>query len=214
MRELGLPLLVLPVDATTAAALLRLRCGAAVRHVDDAELAVEVDAEPLSLATAMSGAMSTLSQEVPWLSLATTALADHRSAAGRPRSSELTELDNRIRSIRVRRCATFRITLDGQEVRLPTRLRRALALPMGQEVLALVPAAGADWPSLGVLAEPMSDLVGRRELGPHLHVAVLGLQAAQVPIASPLDEDLAEGLGISLQRARRRASASRARLSG
>lgn len=199
VRELGLPLLVLPTDASAAAALLRLRCGAAVRHVDDADLAVEVDGRSLSLDTATDGALSTLSKEVPWLGLVMTALADHRSTAGRPRSSDLAELGNRIRSIRVQRCATFRITLDGQDVKLPTRLRRALALPLGQEVLALVPAAGADWPALGVLAEPISDLVGRRELGPRLHVAVLALQAANAPIASPMDEDLAEALGLTLQ---------------
>ncbi len=122
--------------------------------------------------------------------------------SGRPRSSELAALGNRIRSIRVRRCATFRITLDGQEVTLPTRLRRALALPLGQDVLALVPAAGADWPSLAVLAEPISDLVGRREIGPRLHVTVLGLQAVRAPVASPTDEDLAEALGITLQQLR------------
>jgi len=202
VHELGLPLLVLPAEASAAAALLRLRCGSAVRHVDDADLAVEVDGRPLSLDAATDGALSTLSEEVPWLGLATTALVDHRSTSGRPRSSELATLGSRIRSIRVRRCATFRITLDGQDVTLPTRLRRALALPLGQEVLALVPAAGADWPSLGVLAEPISDLVGRREIGPRLHVAVLGLQAARAPIASPTDEDLAEALGITLQQLR------------
>lgn len=199
VRELGLPLLVLPTDALAAAALLRLRCGTAVRHVDDADLAVEVDGAPLSPDSEKGGTLSTLSQEVPWLSVATAALADHRSTAGRPKSSELAELGARIRSIQVQRCATFRITLDGQDVTLPTRLRRALALPLGQEILALVPAAGADWPALGVLAEPISDLVGRRELGPRLHVAVLGLHAAQVPITSPMDEDLAEALGITLQ---------------
>lgn len=202
VRELGLPLLVLPAEASAAAALLRLRCGPAVRHVDDADLAVEVDGRTLSLDRATDGAPSTLAQEVPWFGLATTALADHRSTSGRPRSSELAALGNRIRSIRVRRCATFRITLDGQDVPLPTRLRRALALPLGQDVLALVPAAGPDWSSLGLLAEPISDLVGRPEIGPRLHVAVLGLQAAGAPIASPTDEDLAEALGITLQQLR------------
>jgi hypothetical protein len=199
VRELELPLLVLPADAPTAAALLKLRCGAAVRHVDDADLQVEVDGRPLSFDAARTGTSDALSQEVPWLGLAMTALADHRSTSGRPRSSELAALGNRIRSIGVRRCAAFAISLDGQEVTLPARLRRALALPFGQDVLALIPAAGADWASLAVLAEPISDLVRRRDIGPRLHVAVLALQAAGAAVASPADEDLADALGISLQ---------------
>ena len=199
VRELGLPQLVLPTDGQTAAALLKLRCGAAVRHVDDADLQVEVDGRPLSLDAAGTGTADALLQEVPWLGLAMTALADHRSTSGRPRSSELAALGNSIRASRVRRCTTFAISLDSQEVTLPARLRRVLALPFGQDVLALIPASGADWPSLGVLAEPISDLVGRRDIGPRLHVAVLALQAAEAPVASPTDEDLAEALGISLQ---------------
>ncbi len=202
VRELGLPLLVLPTDALAAAGLLRLRCGPAVRHVDDADLAVEVDSRPLTLDAATDGAPGTLSQEVPWLGLAATALADHRSTSGRPRSSELAVLGNRIRSIRVRRCSTFRITLDGQDVALPARLRRALALPLGQDVLVLVPAAGADWTSLGVLAEPICDLVGWRDIGPRLHVAMLGLKEAGAPVAAPTDEDLAEALGITVRQLR------------
>ncbi|TDC57279.1 DUF3883 domain-containing protein [Micromonospora sp. KC207] len=193
IRVMGRPLVVVPNASEKVAELLR-RHGTNVRHVDDAPLRILVDGRPLEPDMVTSDSSTGLVEDLPWLPLALAVVLDHRSPGGSPPVSMLTELNAAARAVRIERCESWAVTLDGEAVNLPSR---PLVLPVHGQVVVLAPAGGLDWRSIATIAEPLCDLLGYSHLGPRLEVLAVRLERAHVPIDAPDDSDLAAALDLS-----------------
>ncbi|MFD3910759.1 sacsin N-terminal ATP-binding-like domain-containing protein [Streptomyces sp. NPDC058603] len=194
VNELKLPLLVVPGAAEQAARILRHRCPDAIRHVDDAELSVEVDGTSGST----EGLGSALVAELPWLPRAVGVLADHPSQGVRPTDAALTELVAAVRRIRIHRYASLKITLDKVAVDLPDRQDGMLPVPAPHRPLILSPDVAPSWDSVARLSYAISHVVDRPEFAGPLKLAARELERDYAALASPTERQFAEALGFSV----------------
>ncbi|MEU6210847.1 hypothetical protein ABZ891_13130 [Streptomyces sp. NPDC047023] len=198
VKELKLPLLVVPGAAAEAARLLRHRCPDGIRHVDEATLSVEVDGRP----SGTEGLGSPLIDELPWLPSVIGILADHPSQGGRPNDAVLTELVATVRRIHIHRYSSLEIALDGVAVELPDRQDGMLPVPDPHRPLILSPGVAISWDSVARLAYAVSHVVDRPEFARPLRLAARELERDHATLTDPSDRQLAEALNLSTDQVR------------
>ncbi|MFE9570407.1 sacsin N-terminal ATP-binding-like domain-containing protein [Streptomyces sp. NPDC006692] len=158
IREMEQPLLVLPGIARQVCDLLEGICPGAVRAVDSLEFSATVDGERVD--PAVMG--EPLVDELPWLTLAVAALADHDPHRPRPSDTALTELTGALRTVRLRRYTDWEVTLDEEPVTVPDRLEGVLPLSDPKHPLLLTREGGRSWREVARFAVAMADLIGHR----------------------------------------------------
>lgn len=198
VKELKLPLLVVPGAAAETARILRHRCPDAIRHVDEADLSVEVDGRP----GGTGGLGSLLLDELPWLPHVIGILADHPSQGGRPNDAALTELVATVRRIRIHRYSSLEIALDGVSVDLPDRQDGMLPVPDPHRPLILSPDTAISWDSVARLAYAISHVVDRPEFARPLRLAARELERDHATLTDPTDRQLADALNLATHQVR------------
>ena len=194
VREMARPLLVAPGVAAKAAECLGLgRRPGAVRHLADATFTVSVDGKRV-VPTAEEEA---LVEYLPWLPLAVGVLADHGTRGPRASEAELSKVTSAVRRVRLRRYRTWEIELDGRPVTIPDRLGGVLPLADPQHPLLLARQADPGWGEVPRIAEALTDLIDRPELGPQLSLAAHRLASANLELHAPAEDELAEALAVT-----------------
>ncbi|MFH8691195.1 sacsin N-terminal ATP-binding-like domain-containing protein [Streptomyces anulatus] len=192
-QEMERPLLVVPGLAREIVDLLGRWGARSVRHVDEAQLEVVVDEEPLDRSETGTPLVALL----PWLPLALAALADHSPQGGRPTETSLAELVAGVRRIGSRTYRTLEIQLDEEEVALPNRLGGVLPLLDDDRPLLLQRAQPEDWNAVARLAEPVAHLIGRPDLGVRLRLVARELEHLHADLREPGEEELGQVIGLS-----------------
>ncbi|MER5203615.1 DUF3883 domain-containing protein [Streptomyces sp. NPDC002825] len=205
-RELKLPLLVVPGAAAEVARVLRHRCPEAIRHADDADLAVEIVGASGTTVVGASGTTEGLGtplvDELPWLPLALGALADHPPRGGRPTDAELTEFVAAVRRVRIQRYVSLKITLDGAAVELPERQDGMLPLPDPSHPLVLAPDLPLSWDFVARIGYAVSQVLDRPDYTVPLKLAARELERGHAPLEGPTERQLAAVLDLSVHQLR------------